>query len=108
MADYKLTNFSTVIRTRDGASIPMAEDNRDYAAYQEWLAAGNTPDPADPIDYMGNLRAERDAKLAASDWTQVADSPVDKTAWATYRQALRDLPANTADPANPTWPQEPK
>jgi len=108
MAKYKLTNGSSIIRVADGAGIPADPTNRDYVEYQEWLAADNTPDQADPIDYMGNLRAERDAKLAASDWTQVADSPVDKTAWATYRQALRDLPANTADPANPTWPQEPK
>ena len=46
---YKLTNGNTVIRTADGASIPMAEGNTDYRNYQVWLAAGNTPDPADPI-----------------------------------------------------------
>jgi hypothetical protein len=47
------------------------------------------------------LRLWRNAKLVASDWTQVADAPVDKSAWATYRQALRDLPAqgNVADDA---------
>ena len=39
------------------------------------------------------VRIWRDRKLAASDWTQTLDSPVDKAAWATYRQALRDLPA---------------
>jgi hypothetical protein len=39
------------------------------------------------------IRLWRNAKLAQSDWTQLPDSPVDKTAWATYRQALRDLPA---------------
>jgi len=108
MAKYKLTNTNSIIRTSDSASIPPVESNRDYADYLAWLAAGNTPDPADPVDHMGNLRAQRDAKLAASDWTQVADAPVDKAAWATYRQQLRDLPANTADPANPVWPQEPK
>jgi hypothetical protein len=35
----------------------------------------------------------RNYQLAASDWTQLPDAPVDKAAWATYRQALRDLPA---------------
>ena len=48
--------------------------------------------------------------LAESDWTQYNDSPLDadtKTAWTNYRQALRDLPANTVDPTNITWPEEP-
>jgi len=53
------------------------------------------------------LRSERNGRLAASDWSQVADAPVDKAAWATYRQALRDLPANTTDPLNPVWPELP-
>ena len=39
------------------------------------------------------LRLHRDRLLAQSDWTQLPDAPVDKAAWATYRQALRDLPA---------------
>jgi len=39
------------------------------------------------------IKLWRNAALAASDWTQVSDAPVDKAAWATYRQALRDLPA---------------
>lgn len=52
-------------------------------------------------------RQQRNALLAASDWTQVADAPVDQAAWAAYRQALRDLPANTADFPNVTWPVAP-
>jgi len=39
------------------------------------------------------IKSWRNAELAASDWTQLADAPVDKAAWATYRQELRDLPA---------------
>ena len=35
----------------------------------------------------------RNAQLAASDWTMHTDAPTDKVAWAIYRQALRDLPA---------------
>jgi hypothetical protein len=38
------------------------------------------------------LRLYRDKLLTESDWTQLPDAPVDKAAWATYRQALRDLP----------------
>jgi hypothetical protein len=52
------------------------------------------------------MRAQRDRLLSESDWTQVADAPVDKAAWATYRQALRDLPnqegfPDVAFPNNP-------
>jgi len=56
------------------------------------------------------LRKDRDKALVASDWTQFNDSPLTdakKQEWATYRQALRDLPANTDDPANPVWPIQP-
>ena len=55
------------------------------------------------------LRAERDALLASSDWTQASDSPLTdevKTTWVTYRQELRDFP-ESADPANPVWPEAP-
>jgi len=56
------------------------------------------------------LRTERNALLDSSDWTQSPDSPLDeaKAEWATYRQELRDLPASTEDPANPTWPEAPE
>lgn len=54
-----------------------------------------------------NLRTERNARLAACDWTVATDSPVDVTAWSVYRQALRDLPANTTDPTAPVWPTPP-
>lgn len=53
------------------------------------------------------VRAERDAKLSGSDWTQVADAPVDQTAWATYRQALRDVPSQPGFPHNIDWPVQP-
>ena len=53
------------------------------------------------------LRSDRNRLLSGSDWTQVADAPVDKAAWAAYRQELRDLPANTTDPLNPVWPVPP-
>lgn len=54
-----------------------------------------------------NVRQTRDQKLKDSDWTQLADSPVDKAAWATYRQALRDLSNAEGFPWDMTWPQAP-
>ena len=53
---------------------------------------------ADVASKAANVRAARDRALANSDWTQVADAPVDKTAWATYRQSLRDLPNSNGWP----------
>jgi len=56
------------------------------------------------------LRAERDGRLAGTDWTQLPDAPLtveQVAAWRTYRQQLRDLPANTEDPRNPIWPTRP-
>jgi len=55
-----------------------------------------------------SVRAQRDDKLSKCDWTQVADAPVDKAAWATYRQALRDLPKEAGFPWDMAWPTEPK
>lgn len=53
-------------------------------------------------------RAERDRLLNLTDWTQLADAPVDKTTWATYRQALRDVPQQEGFPDNVTWPTKPE
>jgi hypothetical protein len=53
------------------------------------------------------IKLWRNAQLLASDWRMISDAPTDKTAWATYRQALRDLPAQggLADDAEfPTAP----
>jgi hypothetical protein len=51
------------------------------------------------------IRTQRNQMLKDTDWTQVLDSPVDKAAWATYRQALRDI-TTQADPFNITWPNQ--
>lgn len=52
-------------------------------------------------------RAKRDFLLEKSDWTQVADVPVDKAAWAEYRQKLRDLPNQPGWPSEINWPKKP-
>ena len=56
------------------------------------------------------LRAERDRLLAACDWVVVKAQEAGEdvpAAWVTYRTALRNIPAATSDPANPTWPTAP-
>ena len=57
--------------------------------------------------YLARMRHWRDTELARTDWTQVADAPVNQAAWATYRQALRDLPASNADPRKIELPSTP-
>jgi hypothetical protein len=67
---------------------------------QEAIAAKDT-------EQAKAMRSQRTDKLKDSDWTQVADAPVDKAAWATYRQALRDITAQPGFPWTVTWPDAP-
>ena len=53
------------------------------------------------------MRAHRDRLLAASDWTQLPDAPVDREAWATYRQALRNFPATWTPGPTANFPDAP-
>ena len=69
---------------------------------QQWVAQ-QLPESA----AAGNVRGFRDAQLVKSDWTQVADAPVDKAAWATYRQELRDITQQAGFPWDVQWPQIP-
>ena len=55
---------------------------------------------------LENLRQRRNQLLSETDYLALADSTLTDEMRA-YRQALRDLPANTEDPANPTWPTKP-
>lgn len=79
---------------------PEEEAARD-AEEAAWLASAN--DRAAEAQ-----KAQRNSLLAASDWTQVTDAPVDKTAWATYRQELRDISAQAGFPWNVEWPTQPE
>jgi hypothetical protein len=68
---------------------------------------GNDDEVSDEI-YIARMRYWRDCELARTDWTQVADAPLDQSAWATYRQALRDLPSSNADARLIELPNAPK
>lgn len=57
---YKINTSTSITRLIDGASIPADPANTDYAAYLQWLAAGNTPEPADippPPTALEQIRA---------------------------------------------------
>ena len=59
-----------------------------------------------PLEQMAALRRQRDQLLTETDYLALADSTLTDE-MRDYRQALRDLPANTVDPANPVWPTKP-
>jgi hypothetical protein len=60
------------------------------------------------LELERDVRAKRDALLAACDWTQTADSPLrDDVTWLEYRAALRDVPQQGGFPDNVVWPSKP-
>ena len=72
---------------------------------------GFSEPPEPPVDLeklATEVRAQRDQLLTDSDWTQMPDAPVDQAAWATYRQALRDIPQQAGFPTDITWPTKPE
>jgi hypothetical protein len=83
-------------------NIPFtAEEETAWAAEQEARTAGSNDHKATEV------RKQRNAKLAATDWSQIADATVDKAVWATYRQALRDVPTQEGFPWTIVWPVAP-
>ena len=82
---------------------PVFTDNDEETAAEQEAAYRSRVD----AKAAAGVRTERNKKLADSDWTQLADSGADATAWATYRQSLRDLPASDGFPHDVTWPTAP-
>jgi hypothetical protein len=79
-------------------------------AYATDLATslGGVAVSTDPvIDPAIDPRSKRDELLQESDWTQLADSVVNSTLWAIYRQDLRDVPQQSEFPDNVAWPEKP-
>lgn len=78
---YKLTRSSNITRIADGACIPADPDNADYAQYLRWLAAGNTPEPADAptpaeirIQRAAVVQAHMDATAMAYGYDSIASA----------------------------------
>ena len=92
--------FEQIINGRTGEveTIPISEDLRQFLEEQAATA---------PARWAKVLREERNKRLAETDYLALADATLTDE-MRTYRQALRDLPANTTDPANPVWPTKPE
>jgi len=82
---------------------PIFTDNDEATAAQQEAAYKATKD----AEQAKAVRDDRNKRLADCDWTQLADSTADKAAWATYRQALRDITSQGEFPWNVTWPVQP-
>ncbi|MBS1198682.1 MAG: putative phage tail fiber protein [Proteobacteria bacterium] len=68
------------------------------------------PPPPTAAELSAAIRAERNARLAACDWTMLPDAPLSAaqvSSWQTYRQALRDLTDQAGFPAAVVWPVAP-
>ena len=86
--------FTDRAATEDEPAKTAAEQEAEYKAMKD-------------AEQATSVRQQRGEKLKDSDWTQVADTPVDKAAWATYRQALRDITSQAGFPWTIDWPEQP-
>jgi hypothetical protein len=91
------------VSTGEIVQIPYtAEEQAEYDTKQAAWAAGESDRKA------AEVRVERNAKLASTDWTQTVDTPqATKDKYAIYRQTLRDVPAQSGFPNTVVWPDAP-
>ena len=97
---YALVGDDGVIRLTCSAGSPE---------FMEWVAEGNTPEPADTVDPWEAIREKRNELIRESDWTMIPGCTVDQAQWAAYRQTLRDIPSTYAEtgPESVVWPRKP-
>jgi hypothetical protein len=80
-----------------------------YEEMKPYAASYVPPPPPSDEELAAEARAARDALLAESDWTQLPDVPeATREVWATYRQELRDVPAQSGFPQDIIWPVKPE
>lgn len=97
-------------RVNGSAELPftvIGEGTVDDVVEGDFPAPSNIPTEEQTADQAQAIRDQRLTKLRDSDWTQVLDAPVDQTAWASYRQSLRDVTKQTGFPWTVEWPVSP-
>lgn len=85
---------------------PVFTDTPEATAAQQMTAYRAQKD----AEQAAAVRADRTKRISETDWTQLPDAPLttaQKAAWATYRQSLRDIPAQAGFPWTLTWPTSP-
>lgn len=105
-----------IIRNSDGKIVSPCEStqNIDFIEYSEWANAGNHPKIQcgnDPNKFQWEvIRVERNNRIAGTDYTQLADTPVSlelQLRYKEYRIALRNITKTQIDPYNIIWPEVP-
>ena len=93
------------------AQFMAAQSRGDFNTIRNGQLIAIEPPTPEAAALAAAARRRRDAGLAGTDWTQLADSPLLKTqreAWKKYRQALRDIPQQKAFPTAIDWPKQPQ
>ena len=104
VADAPTYNSATQVITKNTTATDV-----DGQWTYEWAVRDKTSDElaADAANVESIARATRNSLLSSSDWTQVSDAPANKSAWASYRVLLRNVPAQSGFPDTITWPTAP-
>jgi hypothetical protein len=113
---YKEADNGGVVLVETGMYIPNDPMNADWQEYLAWDGTADVQFTQIELDNIAwdELRAERDRLLSATDFFMTQDYYNDKmtaqeqTDVKDYRDDLRDLPANTSDPHDVTWPTKPQ
>jgi len=107
--NYQLTEGPAIKLTTDNKVYWIAPDpaNGMYQEYLEWVAEGNTAQPADQPEAWEAIRQKRDKLIRDSDWTMIPGASVDQAQWSAYRQILRDLPQTYTNAEDVVWPTAP-
>lgn len=100
---YAILNYPSPLTPSNGNTI--IDDGVECINGLWFVKYGETPIDSSILEQ--EVRMERNVKLAETDWTQVLDSPVDRDAWAAYRQELRDITNQVDFPFNVIWPNKP-
>jgi hypothetical protein len=106
LAEYGVYPVKELARPDYDARTHYLKQSEFYQVEGKWQVH-YVPEQLPRSQVEDTIRTERDQLLAASDWTQVADAPVDQQAWATYRQELREVPQQDGFPFDVKWPEQP-
>jgi hypothetical protein len=110
---YVGDNTASPSKYTDGILATVLSDAWNLVEGRKYKQVWTVVEVAEEIVPTNIVRTVRNERLSRSDWTQASDHPTQlssdsKSLWATYRQALRDVPTQAGFPDTVTWPTEPE